>query len=154
MTCTTTYRRLAKPITIGLAIAAIAAPGAQADTGLCPFSYAAPPGGGTCPVLSVDTAHGYSFDGPRAAGPQGWQIGAYSHDGPRSGPATSLSTFSIDGPRSGPATVLVTTPTTQPTTGFNWGDAGIGAGIGAAIGLALGSAGLALTRRRRPLAGI
>ena len=81
---------------------------------------------------------------------EGW---SYSHDGPRSGPATTLPAFSVDGPRSGPASVELPSPVAASGPGFDWLHAGIGIAIGAAVGLIAVAAALLLSRRRRHLAG-
>ena len=128
---THTHRRLIKRIALGLAVAAIAVPAAQAQGELGQ----------------------YSTDGPRAGGPSPTQL-QMSTDGPRSGPSAAqirdakLATFTTDAPRSGPATVEL--PQAQPVNGpsFDWRAAGIGIAIGVAASLLLAAIALVVTRRR------
>jgi hypothetical protein len=51
------------------------------------------------------------------------------------------------GPR-GPATVHGQPPSSQPDSGFNWGDAAIGAAAGLALTLLVVGGGIAVSRRR------
>ena len=137
MTRTTT--QLGKTIATGLALAAFAVPTASALS----FSNAGP---------TLEQLGQISTDGPRAGGPVGADVNAYSHDGPRSGPATTLPPFSVDGPRTAPIALPLSAPVATGD-GFDWADAGIGAGIGIGVSL-LALLGVAVARRQRPLARV
>jgi hypothetical protein len=135
-----TCRRRLRLLAIGLAAVAIAAPVAQADTwwvagGDQGVFESGVPGGGYLPDAVVPSA--------------GWP---YSHDGPRSGPATTLPAFPIDSPRSGPVTVELPQAGPVPGHGFDWADAGIGVAVGLGFGLVVAAAGLLMLRRRDELA--
>ena len=128
---TRTHHRMIKRIALGLAVAAIAVPAAQAQGELGQ----------------------YSTDGPRAGGPSATLL-QVSTDGPRSGPSAAqisdakLDTFTTDAPRSGPATVEL--PQAQPVSGpsFDWRAAGIGIAIGIAASLLMAAIALLVSRRR------
>ena len=150
------FRRLA----LGLAIAAIVVPSAQAVVPPQPQAN-----GLSTP--SVQTTADRPVPPPEAdtkASSQGntpaVDFTQFAIDGPRSAPVTvatptvDFTQFTIDGPRSAPVTV--TTPTAAPvsnTGGFDWGDALIGGAIGLGLSLLLVAGIRARTHRRGELAG-
>jgi len=162
-TTATPRRRLVKRLALGLAIAAVAAPAAQAGVAI-PAELSGrqfgPGGSGqTSYVLPAIPAElsGREFSPiPGAMGdiaaPGGVPVQLEGRQlGPSSLPLATIPE-DLSGRELGPATFTPTLPVTTPVAdGFDWRDAGIGAAIAVAVAL-LGAAAL-LIGRRRTLAG-
>jgi hypothetical protein len=145
-------RRLIRRLALGLAVAAVLAPAAQAslDPGGMPCtpacSWLESAGADVRPTVPDDRAVRPTIvSGPSAAG-------QYSVDGPRSGPVTNLPTFSTDAPRTAPDAIVKPVAVPVAGSGFDWSDAGVGIGIAFGVAL-LGAALLTGGRRRGTLQG-
>jgi hypothetical protein len=156
----TTYRnRLARHLALGFAIAAVAAPIAQAQTPIPPELSNRQFGPAGLPAVVIpDGLSGRQFGPTLAGGEIGQQPGTVPAelDGRQFGPSElPLATIPSDlsGRDFGPATFTTDIPVTVPVAdGFDWRDAGVGAAVVAAVALMLGALGL-LIGRRRHLAG-
>ena len=156
MKTTATYRnRLARHLALGVVIAAVAAPIAQAQTPI-PADLANRQFWAADWI--PDELSGRQF-GPTLAGlPVGQQPGTTParFDERQFGPS-DLPLVTIPADLSerdfGPATFTTDIPVTTPVAdGFDWRDAGVGAAVAAAIALMLGALALVVGRRRH-LAG-
>jgi hypothetical protein len=144
---TTTRRHLLRRIALGFAIAALAAPTAQAATSDPPEA-----GHSAGPSLTTIPAElsGRQF-GPTTAAVVSDALPGLV-EGRQYGPSTLPLVAipdSLSGRQFGPTTgeSIPVVPVATPADGFGWGDAGIGAGIAVALGLlAMGT--LRLTRRQ------
>jgi hypothetical protein len=137
---TATYRnRFARHLALGFAIAAVAAPIAQADVSI-PAELSNRQFGPTLAVAGVDRQPGTvpaELDG--------------RHFGPSALPRATIPA-DLSGRDFGPATFATDIPVVVPVaTGFDWRDAGVGAAAVAAIALAIGALALLLGRRRHPV---
>jgi hypothetical protein len=151
---TATYRRIVKRVALGLAIAAVAAPIAQAQTPI-PEDLANKQFWAV--QIVPDELSGRQF-GPTLAMPLGaGEPGTIPAqvDGRQYGPSSlPLVTIPEDlsGREFGPATFTTDIPVSSPVVdGFDWRDAGVGAAVAAA--LALFGAAAVLIGRKRTLAG-
>jgi hypothetical protein len=155
----TTHRRFVKRIALGLAVAAVAAPTAQAAVSI-PDELSGRQFGpsGLAVVVIPDELSGRQF-GPTLAGHEiGQQQGTVPAElegrqfGPSSLPIVTIPE-DLAGRQFGPATFTTEAPVAAPVADrFDWRDAGVGAAIAAAVALILAASAL-LIGRRRDLAG-
>jgi hypothetical protein len=146
-----TYRRrIVRRLALGLAIAAVAAPIAQAQTPI-PSDLANKQFWAV--QIVPDELSGRQFGPTLASNPIGQQ--PVELDGRQFGPSNlPLVTIPNDlsGREYGPATFTTDLPVTIPVAdGFHWRDAGVGAAI--AVAVALLAAAALLVGRKRTLAG-
>jgi hypothetical protein len=155
----TPRNRIVKHVVLGVVIAAVAAPIAQAQTPIPADLANRQFGPSTMRVVTIpDELSGRQF-GPTLAGieirrqPGTVPAGRHGHPfGPGQQPLVTVPE-DLSGREFGPATFTGDLPvTTQVTDRFDWRDAGVGAAVAAAIALALGAVALARGRRRH-LAG-
>ena len=147
--------RILRRFVLGLAVAALVAPAAQARADEL--------GGGAGSITGAAVTHGESKgDYPAPGGSTVVNHGEYKGDYPAPGGSTVLvhGEYKGDYPAPGDSTgpVVVSTPRTTPVGGlsspstFDWGDALVGAGAAFGLMLLAGGSALGMRRRQHPAA--